>query len=110
MAVKTFLVLAFLHMTAAEQANPIQKVIEMLSALEAKIMKEGEAAEKAYKEFFEWCDSAAKETQFAIKTAEAQKEKLEATISKAISDIDDNSETIEQLANAVASNEADLKD
>jgi len=109
MAAKPLLVLALLALTAAEQANPIQKVIEMLSALQAKIMKEGEAEEKAYKEFFEWCDSAAKETQFEVKTAQAQKEKLEATIAKAISDIDDNKEAIEELGNAIASNEADLK-
>jgi len=42
------------------QVNPIQKVVQLLSELEAKIMKEGEMEEKAYKEFFEWCDDAAK--------------------------------------------------
>merc|ERR1719161_1609267 len=39
----------------------------MITALEAKIMKEGEAEEKAYKEFFEWCDDAAKNVESLIK-------------------------------------------
>jgi len=110
MALKPLLILVLSTLTSAEQANPIQKVIEMLSALQAKIMKEGEVEEKAYKEFFEWCDSAAKDKQFEVKTAQAQVEKLKATIAKAISDIDDNSELIEQLASGIATNEADLKD
>merc|ERR1719160_1863477 len=62
----------------ADNSNPISKVIELLSALEAKIMKDGEAEEAAYKDYFEWCDDAAKEKGFALKTDSAKKAKLEA--------------------------------
>jgi len=89
--------------------NPIQKVIELLSALEAKILKEGEAEEKAYKEFFEWCDDAAKNKQFEIKTATAAKEKLEATIQEAESNAASAAATIEELAAQLAEDNADLK-
>jgi len=94
----------------AVETNPIQKVIELITNLEAKIMKEGEAEEKAYKEFFEWCDDAAKNQQFAVKTATVAKEKLEATIAKAKSDQENADEVIAAKAAAIAQNEADLKD
>jgi len=51
-----------------------------------------------------------KNKQFELKTAQAEKEKLEATIAKAASDADDNTESIEELAASIAQNEADLKD
>merc|ERR1740138_391413 len=90
--------------------NPIQKVIQLITDLEAKIMKEGEAEEKAYKEFFEWCDDAAKNKQFEVKTATVAKEKLEATIAKAKSDQENAAEVIAAKAAAIAQAEADLKD
>jgi hypothetical protein len=42
----------------AEESNPLGKVFELMSALQTKIVKEGEAEAKAFKEFFEWCDSS----------------------------------------------------
>jgi len=94
---------------AAEQVNPLQKVVQLLSELEAKILKEGEAEVKAYKAFFEWCDDAAKNKQFEIKTATAKKEKLEATITEATSNAEAAKETIEELAVTISTDEADLK-
>merc|ERR1719217_1689262 len=108
---KFVLVFAMLAGASAHttETNPIQKVIEMITSLEAKIMKEGEAEEKAFKEFFEWCDDAAKNKQFEIKTATAKKEKLEAAIQEAASNIEAAKETIEELATQIATDEADLK-
>jgi len=91
-------------------ANPIAKVIELLSSLEAKIMKDGEAEQKAYEEYFEWCDDASKEKGFEVKTATDKKAKLEATIDKAKSDIDEYSEKITELAASIATDEKDLED
>merc|ERR1719453_2406568 len=91
-------------------ANPIAKVIEMLSALEAKIMKDGEVEQKVYEEYFEWCDDAAKEKGFEVKTASDKKAKLEATIKKASSDIDDYTEKIAELASSISTDAKDLED
>jgi len=91
-------------------ANPISKVIEMLSALEGKIIKDGEAEQKAYEEYFEWCDDASKEKMFEVKTATDKKAKLEATIKKAASDIDDYTEKIAELGSSIATDEKDLED
>jgi len=102
-------VLALLAAPAlADNANPISKVIELLSALEAKIMKDGENEAKAYKDFFEWCDNAARENGFLLKTETAKKEKLESTIGKAKSDIEEAEENIASLSATIAEDEADL--
>jgi len=104
-----FLALVMSPAAVANNANPISKVIELLSALEAKIMKDGENEAKAYKDYFEWCDDAAKEKGFLLKTATADKEKLESVIGKAKSDIEEASEKISSLSATISEDEADLK-
>merc|ERR1719194_48962 len=91
------------------QANPIEKVIEILSELQQKIIKEGEVAQKVYDEFAEWCEEESKNLQYEIKTAKAEAEELTATIEKATSDIKALDEKIEELGAAIATDEADLK-
>merc|ERR1719395_343126 len=92
-----------------DQTNPVAKVIEMMSELQQKIIGEGEAAQKVYDEFAEWCEEESKNLQFEIKTGKAQAEELTATIEKAVSDIKAGEEAIEELAAKVATAEADLK-
>jgi len=89
--------------------NPLSSVISLLGELEAKIKAEGEVEEKAYKEFTEWCDDAARNKEYEVKTATANKEKLTAAISKAAGDIEAASGKIEELAAGIATDEADLK-
>jgi len=92
------------------QSNPLGKVYELMNALEAKIVAEGEAEAKAFKEFFEWCDSASQNINFEIKTSKAQKEKLEAKIGQLTSDIEVGESKIEELAAAISTNEGELKE
>merc|ERR1719382_484680 len=92
------------------QANPLGEVISLMDSLTAKIIKEGEAELKAYKEFFEWCDDAARNLKNEITTATAQKEKLEAAISKHSGDIEASSAKIGELAGSIATDDSDLKD
>merc|ERR1719305_1511672 len=89
--------------------NPIAKIIELISNLQAKVIKEGEEEQKIYEEFAEWCEDEAKQKQFEIKTGTSDKEELTATISKANADIDDADAKIEELSNALSTNAADLK-
>merc|ERR1719454_88268 len=84
--------------------------MSLLAELEAKIVKEGEAEAKAFKEFFEWCDDASANINNEIKTGKATKEKLEAKIGELASSIDVSESKIEELAAAVATAESDLKD
>jgi len=89
--------------------NPLSKVYDLMDELVAKINKEGEAEAKAYKEYFDWCDDMAKNAGFEIKTAESKKEKLEAQIGELTSSITVAISKIEELAAAIAADDAELK-
>merc|ERR1719159_1479339 len=84
-------------MAATSVANPIEKVIEMLGDLQQKIIGEGEAAQKVYDEFAEWCEEESKTLQFEIKTGKAE------------ADIGGYEEKIEGLSSTLSTDEADLK-
>merc|ERR1719473_1503528 len=92
-----------------DESNPLGKVIELMDDCAAKIKADGEAEAKAFKEYFEWCDDVAKNTNFEIKTAKAKKEKLESSIEKGTSDIEVATSKIEDLAGAIAEDEEELK-
>jgi chromosome segregation ATPase len=93
-----------------DSSNPMAKVFELMDECAAKVKADGEAEAKAYNEFFEWCDDAAKNTQFEIKTYKSEKEKLEATIGETTATIDTATSKIEELAAAIASDEKELKE
>jgi len=44
-----------------QSVNPLSKVIQLLSDLEGKIIKDGEAEQKAYEEYVDWCGTGAKD-------------------------------------------------
>merc|ERR1719401_1391238 len=92
------------------QSNPLGKVFELMSSLEAKIVKEGEAEAKAFKEFFQWCDEASQNLNNDIKTGKANQEKLTAKIDEETSAIAVGTSKIEELSAAISSNEGELKD
>merc|ERR1719217_1938048 len=64
----------------AGTTDPIEKVLQMISDLESKIIGEGNDAQKVYDEFAEFCEDRSKEVGFEIKTGKAQKKDLEAAI------------------------------
>merc|ERR1719316_27124 len=92
-----------------DAVNPIEKVIEMIGDLEQKVIKEGEAAQKTYDEFAEWCEDQSKDLGFEIKTAKTEIEDLQATIEKASADIAAEEEKIGQYSSEISRDEADLK-
>merc|ERR1719240_1876547 len=111
-------ILAFLGLAAAAAAghgraladeNPLSKVIQLLQQLSAKVLKEGEAEAKAYKEYVEWCDDTTKNGGFEIKTLKSKIEKLKAALAEAISCIEESESEIEDLAGQGAAGEAELK-
>merc|ERR1719439_497367 len=83
-------------LSTQDQTNPIEKVIEMMSDLQQKIIKEGEAAQKIYDEFAEWCEEESKNLQFEIKTSKSQVEDLQATIDQQVADIKAGEDLIEK--------------
>merc|ERR1719487_1998712 len=92
-----------------EETSPVSKVMSMLGDLEAKIIKEGEAAQKTYDEFSEWCEDRSRNVGFEIKTGKSEIADLKATIEKETADIEALSTKIEELSGSIATDEADLK-
>jgi chromosome segregation ATPase len=95
---------------AQEKLNPLSEVITLMDSLEAKIIKEGEAEAKAFKEYVEWCDDAAANLHYEIKTGTKEKEDLEAAIAKAKADIESATSKIEELASSISADEGELKE
>merc|ERR1719387_630425 len=82
--------------------NPLSKTIELLEALKAKVLKAGEAEEKAFHEYMEWCDDYTKNQAFLIKSLYVKKEKAAACIETC-------STSTEELAAEIATAESELK-
>merc|ERR1719325_427450 len=60
-------------------------------------------------EYLNWCQNAVQEAGMAIETATKEKGELEAKITELTAEIDEAGTKTEDLAAAIASNEADLK-
>jgi len=93
----------------AAAATPIGKVLEMLTALEAKVIKEGEESHKLFAEFSEWCEDRSKNLAFEIKTAQGEVADLKATIEKETATTMALETKVEELAAELSTDEADLK-
>ena len=90
-------------------ASPVAKVISMLSDLQAKVIKEGDVAQKEFAEFSEWCEDRNRNLDFEIKTGKAQVEELTASIAQESSSIMSHASKIDELAASLSVDEADLK-
>jgi len=103
----------FASIAAADAAagdNPLAAVLELMDECTAKVKADGEAEAKAYAEYVEWCDDVASNTQFEIKTAQAEKDKLEAKIGQLTADIEVANSNIETLTASIAAAESELKE
>eukprot|EP00445_Apocalathium_hangoei_P006137 CAMPEP_0203863698 /NCGR_PEP_ID=MMETSP0359-20131031/14320_1 /ASSEMBLY_ACC=CAM_ASM_000338 /TAXON_ID=268821 /ORGANISM="Scrippsiella Hangoei, Strain SHTV-5" /LENGTH=705 /DNA_ID=CAMNT_0050781293 /DNA_START=85 /DNA_END=2202 /DNA_ORIENTATION=- len=107
MLTRTALLLGFASCVAG-QTSPVQKVVQLLTGLEAKIVKQGQESHKTYAEYTEWCEERARNLKFEIQTGKADIEELEADIQKARSTIAAHEAQIEELASGIATDEADL--
>jgi len=91
------------------KVNPVEKVLSMLSDLQAKIVREGQAAQKTYDEFAEWCEDRSRNVGFEIKDGKAEVSEQTATIESSTADIQSLNAKIEELADALTVDESDLK-
>jgi len=104
---------SFLSLASASKSrdsgNPLAKVFELLKDIQTKVKADGEASDKAYNEYFEWCDDTTKEAGFQIETATRQQKKLEAEIDELNSVIETSESRIEDLAATISKNEGEVK-
>merc|ERR1719503_439517 len=106
--VAVLLAFCILASANAEQANPIEKVLQMISDLQTKIIGEGTEAQKVYDEHAEWCEDRSKNLGFEIKTGQANVAELKATIAAETSSIAALETKIEELSTDIQTDEADL--
>jgi hypothetical protein len=109
MSTLALVALAFVTPASGETTNPIGKVIQMISDLQAKVIGEGEQSQKIYAEFSEWCEDRSKEVGFEIKTGKAEVADLTATIDQQSALAGSLNAKIEELSASIATDEADLK-
>jgi len=88
--------------------SPIEKVLTMLSSLEAKIVREGEVAQKTYDEFTEWCEDRSRNVGFEIKDGKAEVAEQKAIIESSTAEISSLQAKIEEVADALTVDESDL--
>jgi len=103
------LALLALPLTQAIEATPTEKVVQLLSDLEAKIIGEGVDAQKVYDDFAEFCEDKSKDLMFDIKTGKNTVAELKATIAEETSLMDSLDAKITDLAASIGTDEADLK-
>merc|ERR1719443_1885047 len=107
-AMLIFLGFAAVSLASASQASPIEKILEMISDLQAKVIGEGNDAQKEYDSFSEWCEDRSTQLGFEIKTGKSEKAELEATIEEETSTAAALETKIEELSNDIQTDEADL--
>jgi len=97
-----------LECSTASATSPVSKVVQMLSELEAKVIKEGTAAQKVYEEFTEWCEERSRTLGHEIQTGNDEAASLKAAVAKEAADSGALTTRIEELTAELGVDESDL--
>mmetsp|Transcript_119754 Transcript_119754/g.344129 ORF Transcript_119754/g.344129 Transcript_119754/m.344129 type:complete len:696 (-) Transcript_119754:123-2210(-) len=89
--------------------SPVAKVVQLLTDLEAKVIKEGEDSQKTYAAFSEWCEDRSRNLVHEITTGKSDVEELKASIEKAAGTIASLDASVEESTSNIAADEADLQ-
>eukprot|EP00747_Dinoflagellata_sp_TGD_P122077 gnl/TRDRNA2_/TRDRNA2_173548_c0_seq1.p1 gnl/TRDRNA2_/TRDRNA2_173548_c0~~gnl/TRDRNA2_/TRDRNA2_173548_c0_seq1.p1 ORF type:complete len:706 (-),score=232.57 gnl/TRDRNA2_/TRDRNA2_173548_c0_seq1:172-2289(-) len=95
---------------AVSTASPINKVLQMLEDLEAKVKREGEAAQKEFDKYSMWCKTQSEKLEFEIKSGKQHVEQLQALIEKDTSQITICITQIEDYTALIAKLEKELEE
>jgi len=93
----------------ATQVSPVQKVIELLDELKAKVAGDLAAEETMMEEYTKWCDEEENTKEDAITSGKRTIGDLNAVITDSNARIGELSSEIEELAGKISTAEADLK-
>merc|ERR1740122_435567 len=94
---------------AVQAESPVAKVLSMISDLQAKVISEGEVAQKEYEEFAEWCEERGANLGHEIKTGKSQAESLKSASAKEASTVAALTAKLEELTAALNIDQSDLK-
>merc|ERR1719267_504170 len=95
-------------LVACAAVSPMEKTIQLLEGLSAKIVKEGDTESKLFEKFTAYCNDESKETQFEIKTSKADAERASAALADETAKIGAAEAKIEELSTTIATAEKDL--
>jgi len=108
-SIAVFLLLVAFPCAQATGVNPIEKVLQMISDLQAKVIAEGADSQKVYDAFAESCEDRAQQLGFQIKTGKSQVGELTSSIESNVASITALGSKIEETSSDISSAEADLK-
>jgi chromosome segregation ATPase len=94
--------------TLNTKVSPVQKVLELLDDLKAKVQGEVAKEEMMMEEYTKWCDSEENTKTDAITSATRTIKDLSATIEEATGKISTLSSEVDELAGKISTSEADL--
>jgi hypothetical protein len=92
----------------SDGVSPIEKTMQLLDGLIAKITKEGEAEHKLFEDFTKMCHDDSMDLQFSIETGKKDVERAKATIADEEAKIGAAEAKIEELSTTIATGEKDL--
>ena len=104
------LMLAMLCLATASSVSPVQKVIQLLDELKAKVEADLAAEETAMEEYTAWCDEESNSKEDAITSSKRTIDDLSATIEDAKGTIATLTSTVEDLTSKISASESDLAD
>jgi len=103
-----FLILALTVTGLKVSVSPVQKVVELLDGLKAKVAGDLSAEEKMMTEYSTWCDEESNEKEDAITSGKRTINDLAASIQSADARIAELSSEVEELAGRISTSEKDL--
>eukprot|EP00429_Kryptoperidinium_foliaceum_P066131 CAMPEP_0176061310 /NCGR_PEP_ID=MMETSP0120_2-20121206/30566_1 /TAXON_ID=160619 /ORGANISM="Kryptoperidinium foliaceum, Strain CCMP 1326" /LENGTH=698 /DNA_ID=CAMNT_0017394865 /DNA_START=1 /DNA_END=2093 /DNA_ORIENTATION=+ len=104
-----FCALAGAAAAAASAANPLEKVVALLSEMQQQVIAQGEKAQKIYNQVSEECEDRSRQLHYEIKTMKGQIEELKADISEETAKAEALTTKITDLGGSIAEDEAELK-
>jgi len=102
------LIVAVVSASDADTATPIAHILSLLNECEAKVIKEGEEAQKTYSEFERWCDERHANLQYGLKTSSGEAEGSQATVGKEVANQQVLSSVIDDTAADIFTDEKDF--
>jgi len=103
-----FLILALTVTGLKVSVSPVQKVVELLDGLKAKVAGDLSAEEKMMTEYSTWCDEESNEKEDAITSGKRTINDLAASIQSADARISELSTEVEDLAGRISTAEKEL--
>merc|ERR1719478_1889951 len=90
------------------KVSPVQKVIQLIDDMHAKVTKEAAEESKVFEEYAKFCDDEATAKEYAIKDSKEAIEELTATITDSKAIIESEDSKVGDLATKISDTESEL--